>query len=110
MKNDWTKQLTGKQIIAALGQFVERFVEDGWEAYLLTLNFNHINGSEVNRRRIMEREVERVYTTLLPRFFRHPNRACNKGKLPIWIGSFDRPDLTGILDRASCEATAWSRP
>lgn len=91
MKNDWPRHLTGKQLIEALGAYVEEHVANGREAYLLTFKFRHIMASEATRRRIMEREVERVYASLLPRFFRHPNRASTKGKLPIWIGSFDRP-------------------
>lgn len=82
---------TRKAYIDAWGGYVGGKLDEGWEGYLITFMFSHIPGSEETRLRVMEREVERVYATLLTRLFRRPHARGNRGKLPIWIVAPDYP-------------------
>ena len=58
--------------------------------YLITLMFNRIRGSQPSVIRQMQREVERVYATLLTRIIRNPRKIPLFG-LPFWIVFPDYP-------------------
>ena len=69
----------------------ERLVREGWTPYLLTFMFQHLGGSEARVARLMEREVERVYATLVTRVVRKPTAPSSVGRLPVWLCSPDMP-------------------
>ena len=75
----------------AYALWAERLVCEGWTPHLLTFMFRNIGGPPHNVARQMEREVERVYATLLTRIVRNPTRPSMTGKLPIWFCAHDRP-------------------
>jgi hypothetical protein len=110
-------------IIDAYGDWVENYINDGWDGYLLSFMFNQliprpvklnpshegegrtvwysayrfslsgcgIRGNRDGLLRQMEREVERVYATLLTRVVREPTHKKNKDLLPRWIICPDFP-------------------
>src|SRR3954451_391251 len=77
-------------IDSGYGSMVKERLEQGWDGYLISLMFNRVRGSRLNVIRQMEREVERVYATVLTRIIRDPP------KIPIaslrrWIVCPDHP-------------------
>lgn len=100
----------------------ERYVAEGWSPYLLTFMFKQLGGSPVAVARQMEREVERVYATLLPRIVRRPTAPSAMGRLPVWLCSHDWPvfkrEKSSLRDvvvndgqhvHAACFVPPWSR-
>lgn len=75
----------------AYGAWAERLAAEGWSSYLLTFMFQPVGGSPATVLRVMEREVERVYGTLVTRVVRHPARSSAAGRLPVWFCAPDRP-------------------
>ena len=73
------------------GQMVTSKLRQRWEGYLLTFMFNQLRGSRRSVFRQMEREIERVYATVLTRIVRKPHSETYKNHLPIWIGCPDFP-------------------
>ena len=71
--------------------WAERLVREGWTPYLLTFMFKNIGGPAYEVARAMEREIERVYATVLPRIVRNPTRPSVVGRLPMWFCALDRP-------------------
>src|SRR4051812_43549703 len=80
-----------RDLIEAYGSWVEEKVEEGWDVYIPTFVFHPLPGSPATMKAIMQREVERVYATLLTRVVRYPNSPGSAGKLPIWIVLPDYP-------------------
>jgi len=80
-----------KRLIAGYGQWIGEKIDQGWEAYFLSITFNHIRGSKLSMLSHMKRELERVYATMLSRIVRCPMSAKNVKRLPIWIGCPDFP-------------------
>jgi hypothetical protein len=80
-----------KQIISSgYGRMVTERLEEGWEGYLITFMFKSLRGSPASVMRQMEREVERVYATLLPRIIREPGKHPIS-ELPLWVVCPDFP-------------------
>jgi len=69
----------------------ERFVREGWSPYLLTFMYEHLGGSDARVAREMEREIERVYATLVTRVVRKPTAPSSAGRLPVWLCCRDMP-------------------
>ena len=82
---------TKAELDVAYSLWAERLVNEGWTPYLLTFMFGDIEGPVHEVARIMEREVERIYATVLSRIIRNPNRVGMIGKHPVWICCHDRP-------------------
>jgi hypothetical protein len=78
-------------IIDAYGEYVEDYIRQGWDGYFLSFMFNQLRGNREGLLRQMEREVERVYATLLKRTFHKPNQPRNRDLLPRWIICPDLP-------------------
>jgi hypothetical protein len=74
-----------------LAEWIEEYVRDGWDPYLLTFMFRQLGGSNSGVARQMEREVERVYTTFVTHVVRRPRALSALGRLPIWWCSHDLP-------------------
>ena len=77
-------------ITSGYGAMVTERLEHGWEGDLITLMFNRIRGSQRSVIRQMQREVERVYATVLTRIIRNPRKIPVFG-LPLWIVCPDYP-------------------
>src|ERR1700680_2705519 len=84
-------QLTKRLITEGYGEWIREKIDQGWEAYFLSITFNQIRGSRSSMLNQMKRELERVYATMLSRIVRCPMSAKNAKRLPIWIGSPDFP-------------------
>jgi hypothetical protein len=78
-------------IIDAYGDYVEDYIRQGWEGYFLSFMFNQLRGNRDGLLGQTEREVERVYATLLTRVVRDPTHPKNKSLLPRWIICPDLP-------------------
>ena len=109
------------EIDLAYSGWGERLVAKGWRPYLLTFMFKPLPGSPTAVAHQMEREVERVYATLLTRIVRKPARTP-LDRLPVWFCCHDRPVYkhskislrdAAVNDGAHTHATAflppWSR-
>lgn len=83
--------LSKLEINLAYGRWAERLVAQGWSPYLLTFMFHQLGGSPAGIAQQMEREVERIYATLLPRVVRKPTAPSSFGKHPVWFCCHDRP-------------------
>ena len=83
--------ITAAELIDGYTQMVTDRIQDGWSPYLLTFMFHPLNGSPDTIGRQMEREVERVYGTMLPRIVRKPRSLAHLHKLPVWLGCPDFP-------------------
>lgn len=81
---------TPRDVEAGYAAWGESLVAAGWDAYLLTFMFRHLRGSDLSVYGQMEREVIRVYATLLPRIVRKPCAPSSVERLPVW---FCAPDL-----------------
>src|SRR3954469_6826546 len=77
-------------IDSGYGSMVKERLEQGWDGYLISLMFNRVRGSRLNVIRQMEREVERVYSTVLTRIIRDPRKVSILA-LPLWIVCPDYP-------------------
>jgi hypothetical protein len=74
-------------------------VRDGWSSYLFTVMFNQLFGRGPAIQRQMLDEVQRIYSTLLPRVNRKPRNA-SPDKLPLLLGALDLP----VNKRKRCSA------
>src|SRR3954469_1749008 len=77
-------------IDSGYGSMVKERLEQGWDGYLISLMFNRVRGSRLNVIRQMEREVERVYATVLTRIIRDPRKVPILA-LPLWVVCPDYP-------------------
>ncbi len=77
--------------LKAYGRWIEEYVLDGWNAYLVNYMFRHIHGSPKYRFGVMRNEVERVYSTMVTRVVRKPTSPEYMDNLPWFIGCEDKP-------------------
>lgn len=75
----------------AWGTWVKEHMSKGWEGYIITFMFDHIPGRAASQIEQMEKEVVRVYRTLLTRVVRRPQQRCERDRLPRWIVVPDFP-------------------
>ncbi|WAJ27857.1 hypothetical protein [Antarcticirhabdus aurantiaca] len=75
----------------AWGTWVTDHIFKGWEGYIITFMFDHIPGRAASQIDQMEKEVVRVYRTLLTRIVRRPQQRCERDRLPRWIVVPDFP-------------------
>jgi hypothetical protein len=78
-------------ITAAHAVWINRYINDGWDAYFFTVMFNHISGSREKRIIQMHQEMEKMYNRLATRMVRKPRSLQWKGLLPIGLFSPDLP-------------------
>ena len=83
--------ITATELIDGYTQMVTERIHEGWKPYLLTFMFHPLNGPPDAISRQMQREVERVYGTMLPRIVRKPRSLAHLYKLPVWLGCPDFP-------------------
>ncbi|WFR95715.1 hypothetical protein [Rhizobium tumorigenes] len=71
-------------------EWIETRIQEDFEPYLLTFMFNPLNGSEAAVRAQMEHEVKRIYSRLLTRIVKKPNKTP-VDQMPLLIGCVDWP-------------------
>jgi hypothetical protein len=81
--------ITMVQIIKSYQNWIEKLQADGHSIWFGTVQFNHLGSGRPKNIRIMQREVQWLYITLLTNIIRDPNRT--KSILPILIGCPDSP-------------------
>src|SRR5215210_2655923 len=82
---------TKKELSDALTDMVMNYIDRGWQPYLITFMFRHLGEPSQSVNRQMEREVERVYATVLPRVVRKPQSDLQHGNLPVGLAGPDYP-------------------
>lgn len=85
-----TSMSNEREMLNGYIDMVEERIEKGFEGSLLTFMFKNLNGSEAARKVQMEREVQRIYSLLLTRFFKRP-RTTHIADLPFFLGCVDWP-------------------
>jgi hypothetical protein len=85
-----TAHLLNDLINSGYGRMVRERLEEGWDGYLITLMFKSLRGSRASIIRQMEKEVERVYATVLTRIIREPSKSP-VAEFPLWIACPDFP-------------------
>src|SRR5829696_5658998 len=90
MKTNLTTSFHNEIISSGYGGMARERLEEGWDGYLITFMFKSLRGSRASVIRQMEREVERVYATILTRIIREP-RKHPISELPLWIVCPDFP-------------------
>jgi hypothetical protein len=78
-------------IIDAYGSWATEYINRGWNGYLITFMFNPLRGSAQGIARQMEKEVERVYATMVTRVVRKPLSDTYQDSLPRWFVCPDYP-------------------
>lgn len=79
------------RLIQEYANFIQRHVDDGWTAYLMTLMFKCLPGRFDTKIHQMEDEVMRVYSTFITRVVRNPKTSLALGRMPIFLGCPDLP-------------------
>src|SRR5215204_1643374 len=85
-----TDAVLNQIINSGYGYMVQQRINQGWEGYLMSFMFNGIRGSRQSVIQQMQREVQRVYATVLTRIIR-PSRNRPIADYPFWIVCPDYP-------------------
>lgn len=78
-------------LINGYGTMIAGRIEEGWQAYLLTMMFRQLGGRTPAVVEQMYAEAERLYRTFLPRVVRRPLSPRSLGMLPVLIAAPDVP-------------------
>lgn len=73
---------TKQTLIAAYGDWIQQHRDMGWDAYLFTLMFNELPGSQRSKLEQMNQEAIRMYGRLSTRLVRDPRSPKDAEKLP----------------------------
>jgi hypothetical protein len=84
-----THQISPAELIRGYSQWVQEYVDKGWNAFLLTFMFQPMGGGNKAILKGMAAEVERVYSAFITRVVRKPNAECDKLNRPIMIAAPD---------------------
>jgi len=77
-----TKHL--QSIIDAHANWIQEFLDLGWNGYLFSVMFHQLAGSKETMKIQMKKEVERLYNYLGTRMVRNPRSPRWAGYLPLW--------------------------
>jgi hypothetical protein len=80
-----------KAIVDAYAQWINGFLDDGWDGYLFSVMFNDLPGKRNTKIIQMYQEVERLYNRLATRMVKKPRSPEWAGYLPIGIFIPDLP-------------------
>jgi hypothetical protein len=90
VRNDTTLHYPSRlKLIRAYSSFAQRYVDEGWSPYLLTIMFRPLGGR--NRIAHINNELERFYSIFLTRAVRKPLSQYYKDRLPVLIAAPDLP-------------------
>ncbi|WSH65635.1 hypothetical protein U8Q05_03680 [Rhizobium ruizarguesonis] len=79
---------TDRDILEGYLDMMQARIAAGFEPYLLTFMFKQLKGSERTIALRMTREVERIYSLLLTRVVKRPNKTPDNQK-PLMLGCLD---------------------
>lgn len=80
-----------KAIVEGYGKWVRKYLDMGWDGYLVQVMFHDLAGSKETKIIQMKQEVERLYNRLSTRLVRKPNSPSWAGYLPIGLFIADLP-------------------
>jgi hypothetical protein len=80
-----------KSLIQGHAQWIQSYLDKGWDGYLFTLTFNDLPGRKDTKVIQMHREVTRLYGRLATRMIRKPRSSKWADLLPIGIFIPDMP-------------------
>jgi hypothetical protein len=82
-----------QSIIQAYGQWIHDNIDDGWDAYFFTFEFNQLPGPAQERLRLMKEYLHRWYGRLVTRTVRNPRSANSIKLLPkaLFVPDFPVP-------------------
>jgi hypothetical protein len=89
----YNSHIPSSELINGYSQWIQEYMDKGWNASLLTLMFKPLGGGDKAALTKMKDEVDRVYSTFITRVVRNPNSEYQKGSRPILIAAPDRPVL-----------------
>jgi hypothetical protein len=78
-------------LINGHAQWIQRYLDQGWDGYLFTLTFNELPGKRETKLIQMHQEVTRLYGRLATRMIRKPRSPKWTKLLPIGIFISDMP-------------------
>jgi hypothetical protein len=91
-----------KTLIVGYEEWISRFLNDDWQVYYITFQFNHLSFNQNGALEAMKKEIERFYTTPLihhipnndaSEAFRFPKSLSSKGTLKQWQEHVAKPSL-----------------
>ena len=80
-----------EELLDAYSDWIRFYVDEGWEAFLLTFMFRQLPGAPAAQLAVMQDEITRVYATLATRVVRKPRSPRWSQYLPRGIFVPDRP-------------------
>jgi hypothetical protein len=80
-----------RRIVAAYGDMIQQKIDEGFEAYLLTIMFRDIRGPRNGVISRMLEETSRAYRRCVTFIVRNPRSPSQAHNLPIWLCSPDFP-------------------
>jgi hypothetical protein len=80
-----------RRITAAYGDMIQEKIDEGWDAYLLTIMFKEIRGPRFGVIPKMLQNTATAYERSLTGIVRNPISPSHADKLPIWIVCPDFP-------------------
>jgi hypothetical protein len=82
---------TARQLITGYSELIQRSMDQGFNAFLLSFMFKPLAGSKRAVLNQMNDEVQRVYSTLVTRIVRNPRAEAQKNSLPFLFTAPDYP-------------------
>jgi hypothetical protein len=80
-----------KSLIKGHAQWIQRYLDQGWDGYFITVMFNNLPGKRETMIIQMQQEVARLYGRLATRMVRKPRSSTRAKWLPIGIFIPDMP-------------------
>jgi hypothetical protein len=91
--SDTFAKITPKEILQGYGAWIKEQMNAGWDGYLMTFMFDHISGSSQEKKRVMQKELLKVYGKLASRVVRKPRSENFAHLLPRGVFF---PDIPGL--------------
>jgi hypothetical protein len=104
-QSKWETRQHRLKLKSALENWVHQILNREWDGKLwygcfVTFMFNYISGGFDRKCTVMEDEVNRIYSTLVPQVERYPNTPAGSKRVPILIAFPDYPTQRGSGDWA----------
>jgi hypothetical protein len=80
-----------KKLIIFYEEMIQQRIDDDWQPYFVNFMFNKIPGKPVTKKHIMEAEVYRICSALVPFVVRKPHSPSWEQYNPVFVGC---PDLS----------------
>jgi hypothetical protein len=100
-QNEWETRQHRMQLKSELANWVDQILNREWDGKVwygsfITFMFNFISGNFDRKCTVMENEVDRIYSTLVPQVERYPRTPAGSKRVPILIVFPDYPTQQGF--------------